>query len=114
MAHQRVYCKAKAQHIVNVSKELEINEIIKCFHISFDNRHLGINRTMLTIKKFYYFEKMLSRIQKYIKSCKTCKNFKNKNKILTSSDLRHKIKSVVGFSNTKKLNDELKRHNTNQ
>ncbi len=109
MTHRRVYCEP---HIIKINKNNEINEVIKCFHISFANNHVGINRTIHNILKFYYFDNMLSKVQKFIKSCKSCKSLKSKskkkNKALGSSDLRHKIKSVVGLCKTKDLNEKLK------
>lgn len=114
MDQSRDYLK---QHVITICKPSEIKEVIKCFHITHDGRHIGINKTMDKIQEFYYFDKTLSNIQKYIKSCKFCKTLKrkkkNKHKILDPSDLRHRIKSVVGYANTSELNDKLRRLNLN-
>lgn len=98
--------------IIKVVKAEEVQEIIKTFHISFTGEHFNIYKTIRTIKKFYNCENIVKYTQIFIKKCKICQRKKfDKKQDLLEKDLRHKIKSAVGFSNTKKLNDDLKRLN---
>lgn len=98
-------------HIIEIKKENEILEVLKTFHVSFTGQHLSIYKTINIVKKFYKFQNLVSQSQKFVKKCAYCKNKKIK---LSDNDLRHKIKSVIGFSNMHEFNEKLKKLNNNE
>lgn len=105
-----------SQKIVVVEKPEEVNEIIKCFHVSFTSQqHLNIYKTIRTINKYYKCKNIVKKTQNFVKKCEICKKNKIKSKQkLGETDLRHKIKSIVGYSNTENLNSELRKINNKQ
>lgn len=96
--------------LILVEKENEIKDIIKSFHESFSDKHLSIFKTIQTIKKNYKIDKLISKVQKFVRTCRVCKKNKKNSKFkkVENNDLRFKLKSVVGYSNTKELNETLR------
>ena len=55
----------------------KVNELIEIVHLRF--AHPGTSKQYYTMKDFYYFKNMKSRIDSYIKECTKCQMFKNTN-----------------------------------
>ncbi len=93
--------------ILTLTDEIKISEVIRCFHTLYNGKHQNT------------FDNIISRVQKFIKKCPSCKkeikkrkkNKKNKEKPLAQKDLRYKLKSQVGYCTMKSFNEELKRIN---
>lgn len=60
-----------------VSDTTEQQRIIRDFHISSIGGHQGIVRTFKRIRQYYYFPRMFSQIEKFIKSCEHCQKNKS-------------------------------------
>lgn len=103
--------KKDEQYIIHIFREDEMFEIIKCFHTSFTGNHLNIFRTISTIKQFYNFNNIISKVQKFVKKCVICKKNKIKKKPLPRNDLRYKLNSQIGYSNTSEFNEKLRKIN---
>lgn len=61
---------------VEVSDEKKQLEIIRKYRVTLTGGHQGFKITFKRIRSYYYFPKMYSKIEKFIKSCEYCQRNK--------------------------------------
>lgn len=59
----------ESSSIFKLTDEDQINQVIKEFHLTPTGGHQGVYRTNKRIKSIYYFPKMFSKIDLFIKNC---------------------------------------------
>lgn len=84
--------------IVSIIDENQIKKVLEEFHYSPVGAHQGIQRTFRRLKQYYYFPKMLTRVKKFVKSCKSCQinkhTLKNKCKMIITTTAKRPFEQI--------------------